>query len=196
MKKDRTRLFMGFDLSGPVRTLLEEEIKHLKWLDEGVIKWVSPQNLHVTFIFLGSVSFARISEIQRQMKQVTAGFSPFTFQLKEVGFFPTEHFFRIVYRKIEETSQKLQEMYREMKQVLLGLAITVEERSFLPHVTLGRLRHARKSILPLVEEIKQVKDEEAKWQVSGLTLFQSLLKGPEPCYERLSVSPFVSKVKN
>jgi 2'-5' RNA ligase len=193
---EKARLFLGFELSAPVRNQITEEIEFLQSFDHQAIKWVSPENLHVTFIFLGSVLTGRIRDIEKVMKWVCAGFSPATLRSKGAGFFPDERFFKILWRGISDPGNSLQTMYQEMKQELAAIDITAEEREFLPHLTLGRLRRPGADFGPLLAQFKETSKKELDWPVSALTLFKSELKADKPHYERMVVSPLVSKSKD
>ena len=115
-------------------------------------------NLHLTLLFFGDVPQADLGDFQDQVQSVQ--FSPFTFNIDRVGFWPHN---RVIWAGCTHPSQKLLYLAE-----LVGIAFPEfrdKKRAFTPHVTLARKASKRIG----------VKIEPIKWHVDRIQLVQSQL---------------------
>ncbi|NIN70907.1 MAG: RNA 2',3'-cyclic phosphodiesterase [Gemmatimonadetes bacterium] len=122
------------------------------------IRWVRPENVHLTLKFLGEVSEGRVREVCAAVDGAADGVAPFEMAVARFGAFPSLRRPQVVWVgvELESTLQGLQE---SLEEALAALGFPREERAFRPHLTLGR---ARKHVSPnefrglagLVERLK------------------------------------------
>src|SRR5262249_34013783 len=104
------------------------------------IKWVEPENLHVTLLFLGEVDALEVVEVCRAVRGVAAATEPFTLTAAGVGAFPNLRRPRTLWIGVEEGREELVALHDQIEDALLKLgAYRREEREFTPHITLGRI---------------------------------------------------------
>lgn len=132
------------------------------------IKWLKEDNLHFTLRFLGNISPSDIEPIYNAVMNQIQNIPPFTIELSRIITFPSSHP-RIIGMGIELT-QDLKTLLRALNKGLLEVGFPKEERAFLPHITLGRIRGHKKLVLH-DENILLPKG----YPVSHITFFQSVL---------------------
>ena len=87
MAKNRIRAFVAAEFADDVRAALAAEIERLSALDADV-KWVAPENLHVTLKFLGQVERRAVPEILKALEAAASASAPFHAEIAGVSFFP------------------------------------------------------------------------------------------------------------
>jgi 2'-5' RNA ligase len=112
----------------------------------GEVKWTARENLHVTLVFLGDVSAEEVAAVCRCAQEVAGAIAPFTAAVQGVGCFPSPRRPRILWAGLGEGGQELGELYDALALRLEGLGFRREERRFTPHVTLGRVNKAARTL--------------------------------------------------
>jgi len=159
------RTFIGVPLAAAIRdrlVALQEQ-----FTETGVaVKWVEPENLHVTMLFLGEVDAREVLTVCKTVESVTAGIAPFAMRVAGVGCFPNPRRPRTIWAGIEEGSQELVELHDALEQPLMEQGCyRREERAFTPHITLGRVK-GESNTRALSEALKQ----QADWFAGHMTV--------------------------
>jgi 2'-5' RNA ligase len=119
------------------------------------IRWVEPENLHLTLLFLGEVDARETPAICRAVDQVGRQTRPFTMTLAGAGAFPTTRRPRTLIVHVTEGAPELVALHDALEAPLLELGCyRREERSYKPHLTLGRVK-GQTEAEPLAAAIKQ-----------------------------------------
>ncbi len=105
------------------------------------VKWVEPQNLHVSLLFLGDVDELEVVSVCRVVKEVAGREPPFPLRVSGVGAFPTPRRPKVVWAGITDGAEPLRRLYTRLEERLLDLGCyRKEDRAYTPHLTLGRVR--------------------------------------------------------
>lgn len=149
------------------------------------VKWVDPENMHVTLKFLGDVPEERIAAVGAALRQGLAGVGPITFVLGGVGAFPSVARPRVVWVGLTEGAGALAAAAARVDEVLKGLGFPPENRPFSAHLTLGRLRSDRG-----VGGLRRAMDALGGYRGPSVTaarvvLFSSVLRPTGPVYRPL-----------
>src|SRR5436190_23303030 len=100
----RLRTFIGVDLGKPIRdrvVILQESLART-----GVeVKWVEPENLHVTLLFLGEVEDRALTDVCRIVQAGAAEQPAFSVSVERVGCFPNARRPRVLWAGIGEGGQ-------------------------------------------------------------------------------------------
>jgi len=131
------------------------------------IKVTEYGNVHLTIKFLGDIDDGKASEICRGISGIEA--SSFYLETEGIGAFPSLARPRVIY--VECRSDGL---YRLLAEV--GKFVPIE-KDFIPHITIGRVKH--KIAMPDIELKKE------KYSVDEVCLFKSELKPSGPIYTRI-----------
>lgn len=142
------------------------------------VKWVPLENLHITLNFLGEQPLEHVPLILEVMQEVAARHTAFELELRKVGAFPDEFQARVLWLGVTR-SKYMVSLQEELQQLLEEKGFPVDEREFKPHLTIGRIRNARRvtdMIAPLVRA------DFGLYPVQHLNLFESVLRGAYPEY--------------
>jgi RNA 2',3'-cyclic 3'-phosphodiesterase len=133
------RAFIALDLSPSVRDELGELIQVLSSVRRQV-KWVKPDQIHVTLKFLGEIEEETLPPILGAVSGTLSTYRPFIMRVRGVGAFGPGDRIRVIWAGIEEASGSLALVQRSIEKAVEPLGFPPEERPFKPHLTLGRLR--------------------------------------------------------
>ena len=175
------RLFIGIQLSDPVKTKLCELCRELKKYAPKIM-WIKEDNIHITLKFLGETE--RKDQIIDALKhQVTT--SKFRLEFQGLGNFGRGLDLRILWAGIGPC-EELSTLFNEIESALEPLEFPRETRRFSPHITLGRNRNGRIDQV-FSEKIKRLSDHEfGVEEVNSFQLISSTLKLSGPTYRTLA----------
>lgn len=134
---ERVRAFVAILLNEEVRALIAEEIARLRPLGQSV-RWVLPQNLHLTLKFLGEQTPAELDLIQDALAEAVEGVAPFTLGFHGLGAFPGLARPRVFWVGVVAGAQEAKRLHSRVERALAQRAVPPEERPFSPHLTIGR----------------------------------------------------------
>jgi 2'-5' RNA ligase len=178
------RSFLAIELPKPILTKIEEVQADLR-LAHGDVRWVSPEKIHLTLKFFGNIEEARIDTIFRSIEKPIQGTSRFSLKVRGVGAFPQLKNPRVIWMGLVEEGEVLTSLQKQIETQLEKIGFQPEDRSFHPHLTLGRVRSSRGKG-DLVGRIEKHKEEEfGDLQVERVVLFKSDLKPSGPIYTPL-----------
>ena len=134
------------------------------------VKWVEPQNLHITLLFLGEVDAREVPAVCKAVEQACHGIAPFPMTLAGTGAFPTVRRPRTLIVHVTEGADQLVALHDALEPPLMSLGCyRREERAYRPHLTLGRVK-GQAAAEPLVAAVKQFE----RWQ-GGQTQVREVL---------------------
>lgn len=172
---EKLRTFIAITLPRNVTARIENIQSGLK--DRGVdIRWVPPENIHLTLRFLGDISLKMRKEIETAIEATGNGFSPFKIGVKGIGVFPGIRNARVVWAGIFGEIDTLFTLQRILECQLSNVGIKREKRPFKAHLTIGRIK---KKIDPahLLSCIDACSDFEIEsFCIDRVILFKSELK--------------------
>jgi len=108
-------------------------------LKEERIKWTESKNFHITLAFLGDTEDDKIKAVSKMLKSVCEGSGSFELSVIGAGVFKNSRDPRIIWTGIAH-SEKLFKLHDSVKLGLKEKGISLEERPFSPHLTLGRIK--------------------------------------------------------
>jgi 2'-5' RNA ligase len=150
------------------------------------VKWVRPENIHLSLKFLGEVEERREPELVAALNQASGSRGeprPLTLQLTGFGVFPDYHRPRVLWAGITP-EPGLELLQHAVEQAFAPLGFPTEARAFRPHVTLGRAaRDARPRDFKGLEAILAALDFDATVTVAEVDLMQSTLQQDGPVYQ-------------
>jgi len=180
------RTFIAIELSNDIRKELASLQNELKTADADV-KWVKPENIHLTLKFLGEVKEESVEAIASALDKVGSGYTKFDISLFKVGAFPKLDHPRVIWVGIDNNCSVVEEIAVKIEDECEKLSFPREKRSFSAHLTLGRVR-SPKNKTALKEKIMSLEVKPLTSQLRELTLFKSTLTPKGPIYSKLHVS--------
>jgi 2'-5' RNA ligase len=148
------------------------------------IKWVDTSNIHLTLAFLGDTEEKIIKILELMLKDKCAGFHDFEFVLTGTGVFKNYRDPKVIWAGIR-SSDRLSELNNTIVNGLKENRINVEERTFRPHLTIGRIRSIKdtENLKNVLEKYSGTEFQTVK--VKEVILFESILMQTGPLYKQL-----------
>jgi 2'-5' RNA ligase len=167
------RLFIGLELPDVCRETLAALNPHIKGL-----RWLSSDDLHLTMSFLGNIEALREEALKTALAEVRV--PPFFLPIQGVGTFggPMPS---VVWAGVGHGHPHLFALHRRIQDAVLRENLEPDLKPFHPHITLGRARGvSRAALKPFLRQHE--KTEFGLWQVTGFTLYSSVLSADGATY--------------
>jgi len=191
----RHRIFIAINLPKDIKEGLSRCQKKIEKLftphrnrisGAGPCRWVKKENLHLTLAFLGYLNDEQLEQVYEIVKETTAKNKPFLIFLNKVGYGPRKKLPpRLIWIQGEK-SEELLKLKKDLEELLTQkINFSPEERNFLPHITLARIKKWNwRQIEP---EERPVVDLEVSFQlpVNSIEVMESHLKKTGAEYEIL-----------
>lgn len=132
------RSFIAIELPEKVKSALTELQRELKQC-KADIRWVKPDNIHLTLKFLGDTDEKSLDSIVEELKAACSGYKRFDLETRGVGVFPDMRAPRVLWVGISD-NDSLTGLQKSIEDGLAKLGFTTEKRRFRPHLTIGRFR--------------------------------------------------------
>ena len=178
------RSFLAIELPEAIRRKIEEVQKDLK-LSHADVRWVNPENIHLTLKFFGNIDESRVDPIVKSLKGPVQTTSPFSVSIRGMGSFPHFKNPRVIWMGLREGKEVLAALQKSADGELIKIGFEQEGRDFHPHLTLGRVKsnRGRDELIGRMEKYRE--EEFGNFRVERLVLFESDLKPSGPIYTRL-----------
>ncbi len=184
------RLFIAIELPDSIRDQIIGAIDRLQQVvPRHAIRWIPPENLHLTLKFLGEVPETQINRIRINLEHAVRGHQIFAFTVSGAGCFPTPKKPRVLWLGLHEKGDALVSLRNTVEQHIAPLGFPTEKRPFSPHLTIGRVkRHIKGKTLSEIGDGVETATigELAKWQCESVNLMQSTLSSDGARYTCLS----------
>jgi 2'-5' RNA ligase len=186
------RLFVAVVPPDPVRrrlALRAEELRRAAGSAAGGLRWVDPENVHLTLQFLGAVPEERVAAVLAAVAEVAAAGRPLGLEVKGAGGFPSARRPRVVWLGVEGDVPALAGLAAALGARLGPLGFPPEERAFSPHLTLARSRDPRGLPGLAGALVTAAAAEPIAWRAAELTAVESHLSPRGPRYEAIGRAP-------
>lgn len=144
------------------------------------IKWVEPENMHLTLKFFGETDENKIPVISQAIETAVSLSKPFTLKIANTGIFGSHYDPKVIWFGIEKQPE-LEILAKNIFTELEKHGWEPDRQNFVPHLTIGRIKELKDK--PLFQQIinKYNAVEIQEENVSELTLYESILRreGPE-----------------
>jgi 2'-5' RNA ligase len=150
------------------------------------VRWLPPENVHLTLKFLGEVSEERVPQVTAAVAEAVAGVRAFEMTVSGFGAFPSVKRPGVVWAGIE-ASEALQSVYERVEAALEPLGFPRESRPFRPHLTIGRGRKRSKpaEFRGLADALAERSDYRDTFRVRAVETMRSRLMPKGAIYEAL-----------
>ena len=185
----RTRTFIGIDIGDGVRgnaVSLQESLAKTG----ADVKWVTPESMHVTLLFLGEVDDRELHSVCKAVKAVAGGEPPFTLRVSGVGAFPTPRRPKVLWAGITAGADALQRLNAALEEKMLDLGCyRTEERGYTPHLTLGRVKSEADGFAVAPELQKWLAWNGGRVAVDEVLVYSSQMERDGPVYTVIGRAP-------
>ena len=134
------------------------------------IKWVEPENMHLTLKFFGETDEKNIPSIIRAIEAAVESSNPFLLKIANTGIFGSRYDPKVIWFGIEKQNE------------LEKCGYEADRQNCVPHVTIGRIKELKDKSLfqQILGKFNTVEIQEEK--VTEIILFESILRREGPLY--------------
>ena len=151
------------------------------------MKPVERENIHVTLKFLGSINRAKLDQVKTALAQVQ--FKPFSLEVKGAGAFPNMNRINVVWIGLGQGWTQVEQIYEQSEKLLSEIGFPRESRGFRPHVTIARVKSARRRD-EIAKFLKDLTEKDfGSFNVEKVRLKESVLFPAGPKYSTLYEVP-------
>jgi len=181
------RCFIAIDIEEKIRNGLADIQKQLiekTDLHKGEVKWVRPDNIHLTLKFIADLDDWQIKQAGEIAKQVASEHKSFDIDVESVGTFGGRSV-KVVWVGTKKGTDELKVLQKDLESGLEQIDIAPEEREFSAHLTLCRVQSQRAGF-KLAEIAKQFENLKlGTIHANALCFYQSQLTPQGPIYTLL-----------
>ena len=148
------------------------------------IKWVEPENMHLTLKFFGETDEKLIPAIGKAMEESLKKSKPFSLNISNTGIFGSRYDPKVVWFGIEK-NQELELLANNLFSALEKCGYAHDRQNFVPHLTIGRIKELKDKQLfqQIIGKYNTVEIQEES--VSEIILYESILRREGPLYVKV-----------
>jgi 2'-5' RNA ligase len=176
------RTFIALPTSAGVQQAMAEIQERLKAADAEV-KWESPDKFHITLKFLGNLEPSKIELLAAGLTKGLSQCDSFDLLYESLGAFPNPLRPRVVWIGAQP-SRAVLDLQAIVEQICAGQGFPKENRTFHPHITLGRVKDTQ-NLARLTEAIKNTTFEPLPSLCAEVVLMKSDLHPRGSSYTEL-----------
>ncbi len=183
-----TRTFIAIQLPQAVKTELARVSQVLNRLvPPGTVRWVKPEQLHLTLRFLGETAVSKLPALIDELDRLAGQYPPCDMQLSVLGCFPNLRKPRVIWVGLthspEPTPHPLFLLQTNLETAVIQLGWQ-PEKPFHAHLTLGRVNEKAR----LDGSQWQVTVKPLPVPITAIHLVESQLRPSSPIYTVLHTS--------
>jgi 2'-5' RNA ligase len=187
------RLFVALEPTDAVRRRIrasQADLRRAAGRAADEIRWVAPENVHLTLQFLGAVPEERVAAVAEAVAEAARSApGPLSLEVRGAGGFPNARRPRVVWLGVDGDLAALRALAADLGRRLAPLGFPPEDRPFAAHLTLGRAREAR-GHPGIAGALAGAREEEAiAWRATEVVLFESHLSPKGARYEPVARVP-------
>jgi 2'-5' RNA ligase len=156
-------------------------------MPRGAVRWVRPEQMHLTLQFLGNVAADRIAALQADLAAACRDAPPFPLELAAPGAFPNARHPRVLWVGLGGDLERLGALQTRVAAACAPFLPAPERGRFHPHLTLGRVK----------DDARAVGDAWAgcpaprawRWRAGEVRLIQSVLQPAGAVHATLAAFP-------
>ncbi len=184
------RAFIAIEIPEEIKRQIASQTAGLRQVVGRSVRWVMPENTHLTLKFLGDISSTNIDFLAQAVKTEAGQYLPFEISVDGLGAFPNVRRPRIIWIGLHAPTD-LTRLQHNLETATARLGYVSDEKPFSPHLTIGRIREQLSS-----DDTQSLRGalENSKvgllgnFAVKSVHLFQSELKSGGPIYTCLSTA--------
>lgn len=165
------RLFLAVPIAEKTKAKIGRKVDELKSnLADWNVRWVAPENLHITLVFFDWVKEEQIEILKTEIASAVSELPDFKITTGRIS---VEG--RTILLEIENGREELHRISEELIRKLTIKGPLEEERGFHSHLTLGRIKKRGRKNLPKITQT-------SRWRTDQIILYESRLSPKGPTY--------------
>ncbi len=174
------RCFIALNLPKEIKNEFAKIQADLKQKNQDIkIVWVNPQIAHINLHFLGDLDENSLRYLKTNLGALEGKFGPISMALTGIGSFPNLKMPKILFLGVKHKGENnLIKLYRELGKILEKQRLSVNNRPFIAHITLGRIKDKNKIVKSTDIEVNHL-----EFKASSFELMESMLTSNGPRYK-------------
>ena len=168
------RTFIAIDIPDNITSKIITFQKSIN--DEG-IKLVNKDNLHLTLMYIGEISEKQLLDIKNKLSKIK--FKKFKAEVNGIDSFRRGNNVGVIIATIKDGNETLLELYNT---IALKLNDVKQEHSFIPHITIARIKK-NNQVWKLLEETKT--KNFGYFTIHSIKIKESILTNTKSIYKTL-----------
>lgn len=167
------RYFIALEIPEESKSQLAKVQQDLKEIIPN-LRLIDPVKFHVTIAFIGDQPENLISKLEKTMLDSSIGIKPFSVTPAYIDGFPNLHAAHIFWAGVKGDIDQLFILRERIKDNLIDLNLSVDERRFVPHIALAKIGnfHIRKDQESSIQQMMTLPFNPI--QVNTIKLFESV----------------------
>lgn len=170
---NKMRYFIALEIPEENNAQLAQVQQDLKRIIPN-LRLINPGKFHLTIAFVGEQPETLTPKLEETMLKAVTGVKPFSVTPAYIDGFPNLHTAHIIWAGVKGDIDQLFILQERIKDNLVGLNLSVDERRFVPHIALAKIRDFH---ITIVQEssIQEVMNQSFNpIEVSSIKLFESV----------------------
>ncbi len=176
------RLFLAFELPEEVKDELARISEELMNIIPRGIKWVEPENMHITLQFLGDVSSADVKILDEYFSSLLDTVTEFDIENPVIEAVPAKNP-RVIWVHYESNNKRIFSLPGKIRSMADDLGYSLDKKPLKLHATLGRVKSPVE--LSQIAEMLSFKPAINEMTINRVTLYKSVLQPEGPVYTAL-----------
>jgi RNA 2',3'-cyclic 3'-phosphodiesterase len=183
------RVFIAAAISDHARGKISDLLAGLKKSDAAV-RWVKPSSIHLTLRFIGNIDPDRTDALFGAVMDCVKSVSPFETEIKGFGAFPNQKRPRVYWLGFAKGGKELRQIFDALEEKLETAGFGKSDKSFSPHLTLGRVKSGKgkERVLKALDSL--AKKSFGRFTIDRICLYQSELRPEGAKYTVLKEAVF------
>jgi RNA 2',3'-cyclic 3'-phosphodiesterase len=178
------RLFAAIELPEEWRSILARQSERLQSVADRAVKWVRPELMHITLVFLGNQPRGKVEEIAAAMDTAALRSNPFQLSLGKPGAFGSPERLRTLWVGLRDAPAELVLLHGVLVSQLVQAQVNFDRKPLVPHITIGRIRAGVERAISLRLHAELQRPSESRplsTRIGEIVLLESRLhpQGPE-----------------
>ena len=177
------RTFLALELSNSYQSKLTDLISELKIFDNNNIKWVVPENLHITLQFIGETKESDLPDILDFLQKLFKDKSKLHFISKNLYLAPGRDP-KVIWIEMQNNDTWIISSHKKIKGFLSEKGYRFNKKPLRFHITLGRIK--KKIDSNSIYKFLNKKIELPEILIENISLIKSTLRPQGPIYETIT----------
>jgi 2'-5' RNA ligase len=155
------------------------------------LRGVEPELMHLTLAFLGTTPDDRLSAVVAAVSEAASGRASFAVKLDHAGRFPKSGPTRVAWLGMSAGADESSALAVGVRGALAKRSIAFDEKAFLPHVTLGRVRETatRDEAQAIGRAIEAARVTPLRFHIDAVHVIESHVSSKGPRYTSRAAVP-------
>lgn len=192
MNMNLVRAFIAIEIPSEILRQLQGHLDILARTSGQSVRWVKPDNFHLTLKFFGETEQSRLEKLDGCLKKALEAQEIFDLTIGGFGAFPNFNRPRVFWCGLS-LSTELKSLQEIVERTAASVGFPAEDRPFSPHLTIGRSsdRSDPPALQRVIEQIRRLPAGPlGSFKVERLVIFRSQLAPGGSIYTHLFKIPF------